>query len=154
MRRVFVMSICTALVCTGVGLYAGLIGGLFAQTLPPAVISDQTGYLAGDSVAITGSGFAADEVVTLQVTHTDGTAETDAGHEPFTVTADAAGAFSASWTLGDDHKGHDFVVRAVGTTTPALAPVAFNRIATVATSQYDYQPGETAVITAVTDRNR
>ena len=148
MRRVFGVSICTALFCTGVGLYAGLIGGLFAQTLPPAVISDKTGYFAGESVAITGSGFAADEVVTLQVTHADGTAEADAGHAPFTVIADAAGAFTASWTLGDDGQGHNFALRAAGTTTPALAPVAFNRIATVATSLYDYQPGDTAVITA------
>src|SRR5688572_13185451 len=147
MRRVVGVSIFTALFCTGVSLYVGLIGGLLAQTLPPAVLSDKTGYFAGESVAITGSGFAADEVVTLQVTHADGTAEADAGHAPFTVTADAAGAFSASWPLGDDRKGHNFALRAVGTTTPALAPVSFNRIATVGTSLYDYQPGDTAVIT-------
>jgi hypothetical protein len=146
MRRELRISL-TALCCTGVGLYLGLIGGLFAQALPPTVASDKTGYLAGESVAIAGSGFAPDGVVTLQVVHANGAAEADAGHAPFTVDADSAGAFSASWSLGDDRAGSNFVILASGATTSALAPVAFNRIATVATSQLDYHPSDTAVVT-------
>ena len=143
-RRLATTAFCSAGVIVVVYLIA--LAGLRAQAMPPGVATDKTGYLAGETVTIAGSGFSPDEVVTLQVAHADGTVEADAGHEAFTVTATAAGTFAASWTLNDDSAGNAFVLLALGTTTPALPPAAFNRIATVSTSQFDYQPGQTAII--------
>jgi hypothetical protein len=148
MPRVFRKGVLTALWAAVVGgtCYIAVLGGLLAQVLPPAVWTDRTGYLVGETVVINGSGFAPDEVVTLQVVHADGSAANDAGHQPFTVTADSAGAFSTSWLLNEDPAGNNFVVLALGTTTPAQVPVPFKRIARVETDKYDYIAGETAVI--------
>jgi uncharacterized repeat protein (TIGR01451 family) len=112
----------------------------------PVVWTDRTGYLAGETVSITGAGFAGDEEVTLQVKHADGGEEPGAGHDPFTTWTDAAGTFTATWELGDDLAGNSFVLSAAGTATGPLPSVAFSRIATVQTDKYDYQAGETAVI--------
>jgi hypothetical protein len=55
-----------ALVVVGLVLPTILIGsGLTAQALPPIIVTDKTGYLAGDTVPIGGTGFIPGEVVTL-----------------------------------------------------------------------------------------
>src|SRR5687767_11958785 len=110
----------------------------------PAVSTDKTGYLGGEIIAITGSGFVPGTLVTLRATHADGTAETAMGHEPFTVTADEGGSFAATWTINrDDVTGTEFVlvVEGVGSSTSVTA--AFRRIATVETDKFDYRAGET-----------
>ena len=113
---------------------------------PPIVVADKTGYFAGETVAITGNGFAGEELITLQVKHVDGGAEPGAGHDPFAVWTDADGSFSASWAVGDDVAGHNFHLSVSGAATGSLPALAFGRIATVGTDKYDYQPGETAFI--------
>ena len=142
-------STACVLLATSFGLvfhFASLSNRLFAQPVAPSISTDKTGYLAGETVSISGIGFAADELVTIRVTHPDGTAELGAGHEAFTALSNAAGDVSATWTLGEDPAGNNFVLTATGGTTGPLRPAAFNRIAVVQTDKYDYQPGETAVI--------
>ncbi|RPI57458.1 MAG: hypothetical protein EHM55_01800, partial [Acidobacteria bacterium] len=111
-----------------------------------SVVTDKTGYLAGETVSIAGTGFAAEELVTLQVKHADGGDEPGAGHDPFAVWTDAAGSFISTWEVGDDTEGHSFHLLVSGAATGPLPSVAFGRIATVGTDKYDYQPGETAII--------
>src|SRR6266550_4314218 len=114
----------------------------------PTISTDKTGYLGGETVAITGSGFISGTLVMLRATHADGTAESAMGHEPFTVAADDAGNFAATWTINrNDVAGEEFVLTAerAGSATPLTT--AFRRIATVGTDKFDYQPGETAHIT-------
>ena len=53
---------------------------LIAQSVPASVITNKGEYLLGETVSIAGGGFAAGEVVTLQVAHADGGAEAGAGH--------------------------------------------------------------------------
>ena len=113
---------------------------------PPIVVTDKTGYFAGETVAITGTGFAAEELITLQAKHADGGAEPGAGHDPFAVWTDAAGSFTTTWNLTDDPAGHRFELTVDGAATGPVPAVAFGRIATVSTDKYDYQPGETAFI--------
>src|SRR5204863_9972687 len=91
-----------------------------------------------------GTGFAANESVTIRVTHADGAAESGASHEAFTVTAGSNGAIAASWQVGDDAAGNSFVVSASGATSGASA--AFARIAAIDTDKYDYVLGETVQI--------
>src|SRR5579872_4173635 len=68
---------------------------VFAQA---TVKTDQLDYPPGSTVYITGSGFAPNEQVTLQVLHTDTTSVTDdatsPAHQPWTVSADANGNIS------------------------------------------------------------
>ena len=43
----------------------------------PTVVTDKTGYLGGEGVAISGTAFAPNETVTLRVTHADGSQPTN-----------------------------------------------------------------------------
>ena len=55
-----------------------------------SVSTDQPDYAPGSTVYITGSGFAANETVTLQVLHVGGGDDlTSPAHQPWTVTADS-----------------------------------------------------------------
>src|SRR4051812_43125712 len=67
----------------------------------PTVTTDQPDYAPGSIAYITGTGFQADETVTLQVLHdpTGGDDATDPSHLPWTVTADGSGNISSSWTV-------------------------------------------------------
>src|SRR5215475_7805627 len=60
---------------------------------------DKPGYLGGETVTITGSGFSLNERVMLQVKHADGAAEPDMGHELMIVTTDGEGGFTAMWPV-------------------------------------------------------
>src|SRR5438105_1792085 len=86
----------------------GLSFTALAQQSPPnpTVTTDRGDYAPGDTVKGTGSGFHANETVTLQVTYADGTLEPNFGDatpgyasNPWTVTTDANGAFSATWQV-------------------------------------------------------
>src|SRR5712691_4775964 len=89
-----------------------LCASAWAQT-GPTVTTDQSDYAPGSTAQITGSGFHASETVTLQVVHADGTAAGGAGHEPWTVTTDANGSFTASWLVNpDDSFGSSFKLTA------------------------------------------
>src|SRR3569832_50482 len=59
----------------------------YAQTLT----SDTSDYAPGTVCTLTGSGFGAGETVTLVVHHADGTPDSGADHDPWSVTADDNG---------------------------------------------------------------
>ena len=61
------------------------------------LISDMTDYSPGETAILTGSGFSADEPVTLQVLHADGTPSSGEDHDPWIVVADSLGNFVATW---------------------------------------------------------
>jgi predicted extracellular nuclease len=114
---------------------------------PQAVVETDRGeYVAGDTVAVTASGFSPFETVTLQIVHADGTAEAGMGHEVAAAAAGPDGTFSAVWSIRiADITGADFLTRATGAVSGQVE-TAFTRVALIETDKIDYQPGETAVI--------
>ena len=97
-----------------------------AQESEPTVTTDKLDYQPGEFVLITGSGFWPNEVVTLEVDHADGTEEGGAGHEPWTVTADAFGQFFTSWFVDpDDSLGSRFRLSALGASSNLSAVTFF-----------------------------
>jgi hypothetical protein len=114
----------------------------------PAVTTEQTGYLGGESIAITGSGFAPIETVNLRVKHADGTAEDGMGHELFSVVTDQSGNFTATWSINpNDIVSSKFNLTAEGASSSAATE--FNRMAYVETDKFDYLAGDTAQITGM-----
>src|SRR4030095_569860 len=84
-------------------------------TAEAVVYTDRPNYFPGETAEITGSGFSPGEVVTLQVLHTDGTAEGGEGHEPWTFFADSNGNFTSFWFVHpDDSAGSTFELTATG----------------------------------------
>jgi hypothetical protein len=77
--------------------------------LEPVVFTDRPNYFPGETALITGLGFWPGEVVTLQVVHTDGTANDGGGHLPWNVGTDGLGNFNTSWFVDpDDSAGSSF----------------------------------------------
>ncbi|MEQ1606381.1 MAG: hypothetical protein ABL999_16080 [Pyrinomonadaceae bacterium] len=113
-----------------------------APTDTPTVVTDKVRYLAGEVVNISGSGFAPNSNVRIKVVHADNTAESGGNHEESTVSVNAEGAFGTTWQVGLDQNGFLFTV-----VTESAANVSFGRVANVATNKFDYNSGETAVIT-------
>src|SRR5215469_12179288 len=74
------------------------------QTQTPTITTDQADYPPGSTVYITGSGFAPNEIVTLQVLHDPpgGDDAIDPSHQPWTDTADASGNISSTWLVPPD----------------------------------------------------
>ena len=92
----------------------------------PIVYTDKVNYFPGEFAHISGFGFAPNETVTLQVVHTDGTAEGGGGHEPWSVYADADGNFTSDWFLDpDDSAGSRFLLTATGNTSGLTAEARF-----------------------------
>jgi hypothetical protein len=92
----------------------------------PTVSIDKADYFPGETVIITGSGFASGETVTLQVMHDDGTVEGGEGHEPFTTVADADANFTPSWYVNpDDSLGRAFTLTATGSVSGLSARTNF-----------------------------
>src|SRR5262245_51690440 len=91
MQRVVRVLLCACLVvCTA--------AAAAAQTLT----SDKADYHPGETATLTGAGFIANETVTVQVHHADGTPDTGEDHQPWTVTADASGGFTTTWSVCTD----------------------------------------------------
>jgi len=67
-----------------------------------SVSTDQLDYAPGTTAHIRGRGFQAGETVQLQVLHADGTPDEGADHAPWSVVADASGAFQATWHVCED----------------------------------------------------
>ena len=87
---------------------------------PATVRTNKAHYSPGDTAKITGENFGPNETVTLQVTHTDGTPNTGAGHEPWTATTDGSGLFITTWYVDpDDSLDSTFLLTAVSTTASA-----------------------------------
>jgi Prealbumin-like fold domain len=117
---------------TGAQTVRGLIQRLSAQghggsqTATSATVSTDKGdYQPGETVQITGTGFLAGEMVTLQVTHMSGL-DDGAGHLPFYAFADSSGGISAQWYVDPDDSVHSiFVLTAVGATSGRQATTIF-----------------------------
>ena len=113
----------------------------------PRIGLDRSTVIAGEPLLVSGVDFAPEETVTVQITHANGAAEPDMGHEPSTVTAGADGSFEATWTPdGGDLGGVGFLATASGDASGRVAPAPFVRVASIAPDRGDYQPGETAVL--------
>src|SRR4051812_18881037 len=78
-------------------LFASAISSqtLFAQTLA----SDAAAYHASSQVTLNGSGFNANEIVEVQVLHSDSLINSSSAHQPWQVTADADGNFQTTWQV-------------------------------------------------------
>jgi len=88
--------------------------------------SDLDDYEPGSYAALTGSGFAPGEPVMMQVVHADGTPSTGQDHDPWYVTADAAGNFATAWHVcEDDCVGSQLRAFANGQSSGAYAEVLF-----------------------------
>lgn len=99
-------------------IYSKLPTNLFLSNVlnSPTIATDKTDYPIGATVVITGTGWQAGEVVTLQVT--DDLSPTDPNHEahaPWTVIADANGNVSTTWTVDQDADGLVLTLTATGT---------------------------------------
>ena len=86
--------------------------------------TDKADYQPGETVVITGRGFAPDEPVKVLVTHADGRTDGN-GHEPFYATADGAGNVTATWFVNHDALGFKFLVSAKGETSGVGGSVTF-----------------------------
>ena len=88
--------------------------------------TDKRHYEVGETARITGSLFAANEPVTLQVTHIDGTPNGGMGHEPWAVSADEGGVIASTWYVNpDDSAGSAFLLKARGESPCLTAQAAF-----------------------------
>ncbi|MBP1619624.1 MAG: hypothetical protein H6Q02_391 [Acidobacteria bacterium] len=137
-------------------LFGALPPAAFAQEDPPPaptptptpacmVDSDKTGYLAGETITISGSGFGPNEAVSVKIARTPEPSDGDPA--PWEVWTDPAGAFTATWAIDTlDHSGNTFTVSASSASGSAQA--SFRRIAVIGTHKYDYEPGETTTAPA------
>jgi hypothetical protein len=112
------------------------------------LLTDKTGYFAGEPVAIRGSGFTPGEVVTLKVTHADGKAEAGMGHEPFVATVAPDGSVAAEWSIGS-HEGAAEFVLTLQPVSGSPVTTAFRRMAFIYTDKFDYSAGQTAIISGM-----
>src|SRR6266571_832489 len=122
---------------------SALLGGLAIFASPPlfkprpqaspVIQTDKTGYLAGEAIEISGSGFTPLERVMLQVKHAGGTTENGAGHEAWFINADRDGSFTSTWTISsNDDAGVNLVLTAAGASR-STAQAEFARVAAIST---------------------
>jgi len=91
-----------------------------------SVSTDQTDYAPGDTVNITGAGFAGGETVSVVVKHDDVTVTGGEGHNPWDVVADEFGGFVTSWKVPyDDNVGQTLDVKATGGSSGSVATTSF-----------------------------
>src|ERR1043165_4184245 len=92
-------------------------------------------YQPGETVTITGTGFGANDDVTLQVLHITDTFDnnTSPAHDPWHVSAGAGGGFVATWVvpIGEDEEGVTLVAIASGAPSGEAAMVIFTDAAAV-----------------------
>ncbi len=108
-------------------MFAFLASVAFSLTSRAASVeTDRLDYPPGATATITGAGFGANDVVTVQVLHADGTPSTGEDHEPWTVNADASGNFTTIWIVcTDDCVGALLRVTAVGNPSGESASATF-----------------------------
>lgn len=117
-RNAFILFGRTLLACA-------VAWGLRITVMAAEVSTDQADYPPGATAFITGIGFAPGEWVVLQVIHTDGTPEDPANHQPWSIEADAGGAFATGWVVGGDSLGATLLLTAVGQTSGFTAQTTF-----------------------------
>ena len=97
-------------------------GKAYAQA---TVTTDQSDYPPGSTVNITGSGFAPGETVQLQVLNVTDPTDTGPEHDPWTVTADTNGNFTATWYVTSDEANMTLQLTATGLTSGLVAQTTF-----------------------------
>src|ERR1039458_9565898 len=97
--------------------------GSYSQTLT----TDNSDYSPGSTVYLTGTGFGANETVTLQVTHNPTCCDdvSNPDHWAWDITADGSGNFDASWACNEDELGASLIATANGQTSGAYAQALF-----------------------------
>ncbi|MDB5026281.1 MAG: Fibronectin type domain protein [Mucilaginibacter sp.] len=93
-----------------------------------SVQTDQPDYPPGSTVYITGSGFTANETVTLQVLHVGaGDDLSSTAHQPWTTVADASGNINTTWLVppDQDELGATLQLTAVGASSGLTAQATF-----------------------------
>src|SRR5262245_13667864 len=147
--HIFVLTV-AALALAGTVMFATTAGTRVTkpvQSAMTAIKTNRSSYLAGDTITISGSGFAPLESVMLQVKHADGTMERDMGHEPVWVYPDADGKFETTWSISiHDAAGTKFVISANGA-SGETAQAAFSRTATIGVNPFRSRPKEAIEIT-------
>ncbi len=124
-----------------------------ANAQGPSVTTDSTDYLPGSTVSITGSGFQPNEIITLQVLHSDnnGDNDTSAAHQPWVLQADNSGNFSSTWVIPSDQNEIGALLLLASGQLSAQAEVTFTvkavPIPTITTDQPEYSPRSTATFT-------
>jgi hypothetical protein len=106
---------------------------LLLAPLSATIATDKDNYHPGETVVITGSGFAALETVVMQVVHVQtGAYKEDleslgahTGHDPWNITADENGNISTSWIVDEDALGQTLMVTAHGLVSLADASATF-----------------------------
>ena len=110
-------------------LFSTLISFLFMaqMAIGQTITTDKLDYPPGSTAIITGTGFQANETVTLQVLHilADGNNSTEPQHQPWTVTADGDGNVSSTWDLDEDALGATFKLTADGLASGRHAETTF-----------------------------
>jgi len=90
------------------------------------LVSDEPSYVPGQVAVLTGSGFGPGEPVSLVVVHEDGSPSVGPDHDPWTVNADASGAFVTTWTVcSDDCVGLLLLADATGSVSGSEAGTTF-----------------------------
>jgi hypothetical protein len=91
------------------------------------VTTDTTDYPPGGTVTIFGTGFQANESVSVQVAHADGNPLDGSGHDPWSVSASGSGSFTTYWDVPyDDNLGEVMLVTATGQTSGLVATTTFS----------------------------
>ena len=88
--------------------------------------ADQTTYFPGTVATLSGLGFQANEAISLQVFHLDGSPAQGVDHWPWRVAADEGGGFTTSWNVcTHDCVGKMVRVLAMGEISGRSAEVSF-----------------------------
>lgn len=87
----------------------------------PVVDTDFEDYSPGSKPIITGSGFAAEEVVQLQIVNTSVPDDKGDEHLPWQVKTDAKGNFKTDWFVTEDEVNAALHLTALGLTSEGLA---------------------------------
>jgi hypothetical protein len=121
---------------------------VFSQTA--TIVTDQPDYAPLSQAVFTGSGFQANESVTLKVknmTQPCNTVSADSSYLPWTVTTDGAGGFVTNWTVCNC-AGDSLKLIAKGQTSGLVAIVKFSDA-----GSYSYSPtsGSITMVAGTTD---
>src|SRR5438034_2581327 len=138
MKKATGLSLCVAFVCA-IALFT-LSPRAQCPGEQPTVTTDKADYAPGSTVFITGTGFGANDLVTLQVLHADksGDNDTSGAHASWNVAADGNGNFQAIWLVpaDEDELGATLQLTAVGSPSGLIATTTFtddcNKIGAIA----------------------
>ena len=100
-----------------------------------AFTTDYADYLPGETVVFTGTGFWANENISLKISFRDSSQPNTIAYQPFIVKCDENGSFMATWYVDSLNLGKKLVAYAVGVSSGYTSQVLFTD-ATIANSCY------------------